>query len=67
MKRHRQTAIAPIADVGSSTATSSSKDHVVAKQRVVLSRTVDKWITKNDRSLNTTTWLTYEYVQTTKP
>ena len=40
--------------------TSSSEDGVAAKRRVVLSRTVDKWITENDRSMNTSTWLTYE-------
>ena len=39
--------------------TSSSED-CVAKRRMVLTRTVDKWITENDRTLNTTTWLTYE-------
>ena len=40
--------------------TSSSEDGVAAKRRMVLTRTVDKWIAENDRTLSTTTWLTYE-------
>ena len=33
---------------------------MAAKRRMVLTRTVDKWIAENDRTLSTTTWLTYE-------
>ena len=40
--------------------TSSSENGVAAKRRMVLTRTVDKWIAENDRTLSTTTWLTYE-------
>ena len=40
--------------------TSSSKNGVAAKRRMVLTRRVDKWIAENDRTLSTTTWLTYE-------
>ena len=40
--------------------TSSSEDSVATKGRMVLTRTVDKWITDNDRTLSTTTLLTYE-------
>jgi hypothetical protein len=42
------------------TASTSSSEDCVAKRRMVLTRTVDKWITENDRTPNTTTWLTYE-------
>ena len=37
--------------------TSSSENGVAAKSRMVLTRTVDKWIAENDRTLSTTTWL----------
>ena len=60
MKWQSQTTIAPVADVGSSTVTSSSEDYIVSKWRVILSSAVDKWITKNDWFSNTTMWLTYE-------
>ena len=44
------------------TAFTSSSEDCVAKQRMVLTRTMDKWIAENDRTLNTTTWLTYEWL-----
>ena len=40
--------------------TSSSEDGMAAKRLMVLTRTVDKWIAENDRTLSTTMWLTYE-------
>ena len=39
--------------------TSSSEDGVATKRWMVLTRTMDKWIADNDRTLSTTTWLTY--------
>ena len=31
-----------------------------SRKRIVLKTTVDKWISKNDRTLNTAVWLSYE-------
>ena len=32
------------------------------KRRLVMARTVDKWIVENDKSFNTSTWLEYGLV-----
>ena len=38
----------------------SSLSSPVAKKRAVHRRTVEKWITENDRAMNTATWLKFE-------
>ena len=50
----------PLASSDTSSSSSSYSSNTPAKRRAVQRRTVEKWITENDRELNTTLWLKFD-------